>query len=255
MRTTRSWTMGIAGLAVLVMMFAGCTTDAELKEKASGHIRIGEANIQAGQYTQALKELLEAEKLTPDNPKVHYDLGIAYERKGFTDEAVREFQKAIALKPDYSEALNYLGTIYLTRGHYDEAIQSFNRALANPLYGTPSVVLYNMGRAFRAKGDTRAAYSSFSEAIRKEPNSYLVPILELNLGVIDYQGGSYMEAERHLARSVERAPDLAEGYYWLGMAQLQLRKRKEAAESFKKAIQLAPESDWAAKSKENLNRL
>jgi hypothetical protein len=39
------------------------------------------------------------------------------------------------------------------------------------------------------------------------------------------------------------------------MSQLQLRKRKEAADSFKKAIQLAPESDWAVKSRENLNRL
>jgi len=243
------------GIAVLVMIFTGCTTDAELKEKAGGHIRIGEANIQAGQYTQALKELLEAEKLTPDNPRIHYDLGIAYDRKGFSEDAVKEFQKAIALKPDYSEALNYLGTLYLTRGRYDEAIQSFNRALANPLYETPSVALYNMGRALRAKGDTRAAYATFSEAVRKEPNSYLVPILELNMGVIDYQEGSYREAERHLARTVERAPDLAEGYYWLGMAQLQLRKRKEAAESFKKAIQLAPESEWAVKSRENLNRL
>jgi len=252
MTRTRSWMMGIA---VLVMIFTGCTTDAELKEKAGGHIRIGEANIQAGQYTQALKELLEAEKLTPDNPRIHYDLGIAYDRKGFSEDAVKEFQKAIALKPDYSEALNYLGTLYLTRGRYDEAIQSFNRALANPLYETPSVALYNMGRALRAKGDTRAAYATFSEAVRKEPNSYLVPILELNMGVIDYQEGSYREAERHLARTVERAPDLAEGYYWLGMAQLQLRKRKEAAESFKKAIQLAPESEWAVKSRENLNRL
>jgi type IV pilus assembly protein PilF len=252
MKRTRSWMMGIA---VLVMIFTGCTTDAELKEKAGGHIRIGEANIQAGQYTQALKELLEAEKLTPDNPRIHYDLGIAYDRKGFSEDAVKEFQKAIALKPDYSEALNYLGTLYLTRGRYDEAIQSFNRALANPLYETPSVALYNMGRALRAKGDTRAAYATFSEAVRKEPNSYLVPILELNMGVIDYQEGSYREAERHLARTVERAPDLAEGYYWLGMAQLQLRKRKEAAESFKKAIQLAPESEWAVKSRENLNRL
>jgi Flp pilus assembly protein TadD len=102
--------MGIAGLAVLSMMFAGCTTDAELKEKAMGHIRIGTAHIQAGQYTPALKELLEAEKLTPNDPAVHYYLGIAYERKGFMDDAFKEFQKAIALKPDYSEAHNFLGT-------------------------------------------------------------------------------------------------------------------------------------------------
>jgi type IV pilus assembly protein PilF len=255
MKNTRSWMKGFAGLAALAMVLAGCVSDTELKNKAMGHIRIGAAHIQAGQYTPALKELLEAEKLTPNDPTVHYYMGIAYERKGFIDEAGKEFQKAIALKPDYSEAHNFLGTIYLDRGNYDEAIASFNRALGNPLYETPSLPLYNMGRAYKAKGDLKGAYASFSEAIRKEPNTYLLPILELNLGVIDYQQGSYPEAEKHLARSVQLASNLAEGHYWLGMTQMQLRKRKEAAESFKKVIQLVPESDWAVKSRENLKKL
>jgi len=39
------------------------------------------------------------------------------------------------------------------------------------------------------------------------------------------------------------------------MTQMQLRKRKEAAESFRKVIQLAPDSEWGAKSRENLSRL
>jgi len=246
---------GFAGLVALAMVLAGCVSDTELKNKAMGHIRIGTAHIQAGQYTPALKELLEAEKLTPNDPTVHYYLGIAYERKGFIDDAVKEFQKAIALKPDYSEALNFLGTIYLARGSYDEAIVYFNRALGNPLYETPSVPLYNMGRAYKAKGDLKGAYASFSEAIRKEPNSHLMFALELNLGVIDYQEGSYQEAEKHLTRSIERASNVAESHYWLGMTQMQLRKRKEAAESFKKVIQLVPESDWAVKSRENLKKL
>lgn len=252
MKRTRSW---IAGLAALAVVLSGCVSDAELKEKADGHLRIGTAHIQAGQYAQALKELMEAEKLTPNDPVVHYNLGIAYERRGFVDDAVREFQKAIALKPDYAEAHNYLGTIWLARGRYDEAILSFNRALTNPLYETPSVPLYNMGRAYAAKGDLKGAYASFSEAIRKEPRTHLMPILELNLGVIDYRQSVYLEAERHLQKSVAGAPNLAEAHYWLGMTQMQLRKRKEAAESFKKVIQLAPDSDWAVKSRENLHRL
>lgn len=238
----------------MLALAAGCVSGVELKERAQGHIRIGTAHIQAGQFTQALKELLEAEKMTPDDPTVHYYLGIAYERKGFVDDAVKEFKKAIALKPDYSEALNYLGTIYLTRGNYDEAILSFNRALINPLYETPSVPLYNIGRAYAAKGDTKAAYASFSEAIRKEPSTHLMPVLDLNLGVIDYREGAYLEAEKHLTRTVERAPNLAEGHYWLGMTEMQLRKRKEAAESFRKVIQLAPESEWAVKARDNLSR-
>ena len=186
MKRTRSW---MAGLAALAVVLSGCASDGELKEKAKGHIRIGTAQIQAGQYAQALKELMEAEKLTPDDPVVHYNMGIAYERRGFADDALKEFRKAIALKADYSEAHNYLGTMQLARGMYDEAILSFNRALANPLYETPSVPLYNMGRAYVAKGDLRGAYASFSEAIRKEPRTHLMPVLELNLGVIDYRQG------------------------------------------------------------------
>jgi len=112
-----------------------------------------------------------------------------------------------------------------------------------------------MGRAYVAKGDLRGAYASFSEAIRKEPNTHLLPILELNLGVIDYRQGAYLQAEGHLQKSVERAPNLAEAHYWLGMTQMQLRKRKEAAESFRKVIQLAPDSEWGTKSRENLSRL
>jgi Tfp pilus assembly protein PilF len=252
MKRTRSWIVGLAALAV---MLSGCVSDAELKDKARGHLRIGTAHIQAGQYAQALKELMEAERLTPNDPVVHYNLGIAYERRGFVDDAVKEFQKAIALKPDYAEAHNYLGTIQLARGMYDEAILSFNRALANPLYETPSVPLYNMGRAYVAKGDMKGAYASFSEALRKEPRTHLMPVLELNLGVIDYRQGVYPEAERHLQKSVAGAPNLAEAHYWLGMTQMQLRKRKEAAESFKSVIQLAPDSEWAAKARENLSRL
>lgn len=252
MKRTRSWIVGLAALAV---MLSGCVSDAELKDKSKGHLRIGTAHIQAGQYAQALKELMEAERLTPNDPVVHYNLGIAYERRGFVDDAVKEFQKAIALKPDYAEAHNYLGTIQLARGMYDEAILSFNRALANPLYETPSVPLYNMGRAYVAKGDMKGAYASFSEALRKEPRTHLMPVLELNLGVIDYRQGVYLEAERHLQKSVAGASNLAEAHYWLGMTQMQLRKRKEAADSFKNVIQLAPDSEWAVKARENLSRL
>ena len=250
MKRYLSWMTAVLVLAAL----SACASDRDLKEKAQGHIRVGTAHMQAGQDTAALKELLEAEKLTPRDPVIHYYLGIAYDRKGFPEDAVREFRRALELKPDYSEVQNYLGTIYLNQQQYDAAIASFNKAIANPLYETPSVALYNMGRAYVAKGDLRAAQASFNEAIRREPNTYLMPVLELNLGVISYRENAFSDAERHLTRAVDLTPNLAEGWYWLGMTQMQLRKRKDSEESFKKVISLAPNSEWAKKSAEALNR-
>ena len=101
---------------VAVLMISGCATSQANREQADHHINIGSAYIQAAQYNPALKELLDAEKLVPDDAKVHYLLGVAYQGKGFRDKAAAEFGRAIELKPDYSEAFNYLGMVYYDLG-------------------------------------------------------------------------------------------------------------------------------------------
>ena len=53
-----------------------------------------------GNYTAALGELLKAERLNPDDPILHNDLGLAYMAKEKIDLAVVHFEKAVQLKPD-----------------------------------------------------------------------------------------------------------------------------------------------------------
>jgi type IV pilus assembly protein PilF len=250
----KGW-MRIGWVIAAALLVAGCATDQEKKQMAQLHVNMATAQLQAGNYTAGLKELLEAEKLTPDDPHIHSYLAMAYGGKGMNDEALREVKKAIELKPDYSEAHNYLGTLYLNMGQYDLAIESFNRALANPLYETPSLPLYNIGRAYYQKGDYLLALAKYDEAITREPRTVILPLIEKDRGLASLKAGYANKAITHLKKSVELVPNLVEAHYWLGEAYLTVNNRRDAARAFKTVIKLAPESDLARMARQKLDRL
>lgn len=245
--------IGMALAAALLL--TGCATEQEKRQRAKIHMDMAAVQIQAGNYTAGLKELMEAEKQTPEDPKVHYLLAYAYGGKGLNDDALREAKKAVELKPDYSEAHNYLGTLYLNMGQYDRAIDSFNRALGNPLYESPSFPLYNMGRAYYEKGNYMMALAKYDEAIVQEPNTPIMPFIEKDRGIASLKAGYANKAIIHLKKSVELVPNLVEAHYWLGEAYLTVKNRRDAAGEFKAVIKLAPDSDYARMARQKLDRL
>jgi hypothetical protein len=59
-------------LPALLLCLAACANTARLQERAGNHIQVGTAYLGSVQYNSALKEFLAAEKLTPDDPRIHY---------------------------------------------------------------------------------------------------------------------------------------------------------------------------------------
>jgi tetratricopeptide (TPR) repeat protein len=161
----------------------------------------GSLALRAGDASLAMEVLLKAEKEDPENPHVHYNLGIAYFRKGLVDKAEQQFKEAIRLKSNYSEAYNYLGRIYLYyRGQTEAAIKCFQQALDNERYNNPENSYYMLGEAYM---------------IRKE----------------------YDKAVDHLERAVRLVPDYAPAYALLGQAYEGLRKDRDAKRSYRNALQ------------------
>ena len=54
----------------------------------------GTALLQTKHYNNALKELLEAEKYSSNDPRIHYYLGLAYIGKDMKAKAQEERQKS-----------------------------------------------------------------------------------------------------------------------------------------------------------------
>ena len=240
-------------LPALFLSLTACAgSSLKVQEEAANRTSIGSAYLGTGQYTAALREFLQAEKLTPDDPRVHYLLGISYHGKGLSDQAIAQFQKAIALKPNNSEVYNYLGAIYLDQGRWDDAIASFNMALANILYDTPTASLYNLGRAYYEKRDYDRALKYYGAALEKDPDSVLKPLIEKNMGITWLDKGATEDAISHFEKSLALAPSLVESHYWLGVCYQKLKRTADAAASFQAAVRLAPESEFGRKAKESL---
>jgi tetratricopeptide (TPR) repeat protein len=59
------------------------------------------AYVQKGVYGSAVDLLQKALKQTPNNPSLHYHLGVAYQRMKNPEAATTEFQRVLKLDPGY----------------------------------------------------------------------------------------------------------------------------------------------------------
>lgn len=247
--------MRYAGVLLFLMAVTACAASPRNQEQAESHLNIGRAYLGSERYNEALKELFEAEKLSPRDPEVHYNMGTAYYFKGMRDKAVDEFQKAISYNSNYSEAHNFLGTVYLDQGQWDKAIESFKLALANIVYATPDKALFNMGKAYHGKGDYRTALGKYQEAQKTKPNTLPPVMIEQYMGMANFAQGNMEEAIAHFKNALEIAPSFTEMHYWLGQCYVKLSNPEKARIEFQRVIQAAPKSELAAAAEKGLDSL
>ena len=235
---------------LLLLLMASCATTVNTeiqKREADSKRDIGEAHILQGNYTAALKELLDAEKLDPDDPVTHNYLGIIYQKKQLPDLAISHFKKAIELNSGYSQARNNLGVTYLDLKEWDSAIATFKDVLSDLLYATPQFPLANIGRAYFNKKEYGLAEVYFKKALEKQPNF----IVALNgLGETYITTKNYPKAIEVYEKAIQynhRAPYL---YFQLAKAYELAYVFNKSAESYQKVIDIAPGSDLAKQASE-----
>lgn len=242
-------------LLFLAMQIFACTNTPWHREQAELFLNKGISFIEIRQFNSAAKELLEAEKYSPYDHKIHYFLGMAYDGKGMRDKAIEELKEAISLKEDYSEAHNYLGALYLDMQLWDQAIEEFDLALANPIYDTPAMALYNAGWAYYSKKDYQTALKKYRDALRKEPLTYLRPQIEKNIGLLYFDQNNISEAIVHFEKAAELDSSLYYAHFLLGECYLRIKDTEKARKAFQSVIKLSPNSLLGQKAKSYIQSL
>jgi Flp pilus assembly protein TadD len=64
-----------------------------------------------------------------ENPRAHYNLGVALEQAGRVQDAIGHYEQALRLKPDYAEAQYNLGVALVRLGRLPEAMGHWEQAL------------------------------------------------------------------------------------------------------------------------------
>jgi type IV pilus assembly protein PilF len=235
-------------IAILITISACATTQGPNNDKIAQAIkREGDVFQTQGNYTAALSKLLDAEKLTPNDPYLQNSLGLAYMGKKREDLAVIAFKKALAIKPDFIEAINNLGAAYLRQKKWDMAIVEFKKVLDNLLYPTPHYPLSNIGWAYLRKKEFHLAETYFTKALDELPW-----FTAASHGLIQtyLQTGRLNLAMNYLYQCLNKTPgvaifhaDLAQVYEGKGLTQ-------QAIKSWKLVLTLVPERSVLAKQAE-----
>lgn len=228
-------------VCLIAAILAGCAgPSADRKKEADARMRMGVTYLEQRNLPMAMRELAKASELDPGNPEVDMALGLAYQARGDRSKAEEYLRRAIDKKPDYADARNNLGIVLAERKAWDEAIREFEAAAANVMYTTPERAYFNLGEAYRAKGDPARAEGAYRRALRS--NDRYAPAYTALAGVLGGQG-KWNDAVSILTRCVDLLPDYAPGWMELGRANLRLSRPADALKAFDKVLAVSSDPE------------
>lgn len=191
-----------------------------------------------GDVASAIEMYEKALAKAPRNAVVQNNLASVRYAQGDLEEAARLWKGAAESDPRYASPRNNLAGIAIARGNLDEAERWLREALAlDPEYGDARI---NLSLVHRGRGDEAAARSELNRAAR-DPRARATALLQL--GAFELAGGRAGEACPPLERLTAEFPGVVEGWNLLGEAYRRDGRVIDAAKSWRKSLQLAPDQD------------
>ncbi len=185
--------------ALLIGWLSGCATSEGSAQKSKGYYQEGIASLEYDQQ-KAFVSFQKAVKLDPNNKEARYGLGHILALQGKLVHAEEEFTVATKLDENYSEAYTYLGQVLEKQERWTEAIAAFRQALTNPLYATPDLARFHLGRVLAHEGNFQGAMEAFEDALVVNPPNVPPALLHLELGRVYYKLGFERRSKEMLTK-------------------------------------------------------
>jgi putative PEP-CTERM system TPR-repeat lipoprotein len=248
---------------------------------------LGQLAYETGDPKWAFSLLAECSRQRPNNPEITYYLALSTYQLGRVTDAVPLMQAVVqrgAVSRHFDDAKRFLSAMNVIANPGESAqyapwVQEvlkanpddlpalmasaviaarqsqtagqsvYERILAKyPLF-TPAarelVLLYSQNPA-----DTQKGYELTSRVREAYPDD---PELSKAIGIIAYRRGDHNYAARLLQESGRKRTNDAEVFFTLGLAQNQLKLKKESADSLRKALAINPNASFATEARQILN--
>lgn len=251
-------------IMILAFGFTACAgsggyTDPRTRKEADAIRDLGKEYFNFGRYSNALRELLKAEKMNPGDYLIHNYLGLTYQKKKRYDDAVRHFKRAIKLNPDYGPAANNLGSVYLEMEDWDAAIATITPLVEESryeIYLTPHLAQLNLGSAYFQKKEYGRAETYFREALQHYLDGFTKDIhyfkIAIGLSRTFRASGRASEAIPILQDAIETVPTMPVLHYELGKAYQETGDTARAVAAFSEVVAMAPDSEPGRASKREI---
>jgi Tfp pilus assembly protein PilF len=219
-----------AYLLVIGLMFLNACSSKknEISLKQSGiYHAAGTQSLMNGEYTDALKNLLEANKLDPENTDIINNLGMAYYFKGETVMAITQLKRALKLNKNNSDAKVNLASIQLKSGDFNSAEKLYKEVLRDLTYEKQARTLYNLGiLEIEGRKNSVAAENYFTKSI-KEDDNYCPSYFQM--GLIQFNRRQYSRSLKNFKEaSMGTCFESPAPHYYQALSLMQLGRYMDA---------------------------
>lgn len=188
----------------------------KISAETSDAIEKGNAAFQEKRFPEAREDYVKALAELPDNEPLMMRIAAAYDGEGNLVDAMKYARMAAEKKPDDAYAWLFIATVELQNGNLDAG----KEALANV-----------------------------------PPEKITQPDVYMNMGIVLYNKKRPAEAEAAFDRALAMNADLADGYYYRGLARLSQKHNAEAKADLQKYLQLSPDGPESKDVKELLGSI
>ncbi len=242
----RSLCLLILGTQILTSC---ASKSAKLKQKqADLYFGAGTQSLMDQQYTDALKNLLEANKLNPNNSEILNNLAMAYYFKGERDLAVTHLKRALEIDDDNSDAKINLASIYFKDKDYNAAEKIYKEVLRDLTYDKQARTFYNLGMLEIVRQNPVAAENHFKKSI-KEDDNYCPSYHQL--GLIQYNRRQFNSALGNFKEATMGSCYETPGpHYYQALTLIELKRYDDARMKLDEIDTRFKKSSFAAKARQ-----
>lgn len=217
--------------------------------EAVDHVRMGQLKLDARQYDEARKNLLQAIEMDSTQADAYFALGLYHLNQDQADSTVIYLERTLTLQPTHAGALLNLGIAWLRLGQPCEATSPLRGAVeAAPNY-TGARTTLAMALVNCHADSLSAAIIEYKEALEQEPEN--AGALR-GLGFCYLRRGDNGQAVRVLRQATTTDPNNADGWVMLGQGQAIGGDTEAAIRSFEKALEINPNHENAKRGLETL---
>jgi tetratricopeptide (TPR) repeat protein len=220
-------------------------------DDARNYKQLALAYYRSRQLEEAVESLRIAVYLQPDSEQARFDLESVLEQKEKSLNAVLEpYLEKARTQPENPEVHYTLGVVYLSRGEPLQATKHFRAALESA--PTSAVLWLKLGEALQRSKQLEEARTAYQQALRFQPD---LPAARQQLGILEKERDNLDVAIEYLERtaSAEKSAVIsatarvasAETHYHLGDAYHRKRQLKAAMTAYHTAIRLKPDTALA----------
>ena len=201
---------------------------------ADAWVYLSSVFLEKNNFAEVSHVLEAALKVVPDDFRVNFLLGVAYNRLGQNEQAAHALERARQLNGKDVDAISQLAIVYEALKRFDETDSLYEEALR--LDPANHLVLNNYAYSLAERGtqlDRAKEMATKAVSAKPDNSSYLD-----TMGWIYFRLGDYKPAAEYVKKAIEKGEVSAVVYEHLGDIYYKMDNKQGALEQWNIALQL-----------------